>query len=146
MLHLYHKLNLKNLNDALNDSNWIVAMQDELNQFTGNYVWSLVPRSDDKNIIGTKWLFINKIDEDGNIVTNKSRLVAKDYNQDKGNDFYETYAFVAMLEVVRLLLAYTCMCNFKLFQMDVKSAFLKKSMYHNHLVLKINFTLTMFLN
>jgi len=111
----------KNVNDALNDNNWIVAMQDELNQFTRNDVWFLVPKTDDMNIIGTKWIFRNKMDEDGNIVRNKARLVAKGYNQEEG---IETYAPVARLEAVRLLLAYACMCNFKLHQMDVKSAFL----------------------
>jgi len=65
------------VNDALNDSNWIVVMQDELNQFTRNYVWFLVPKTDDMNIIGTKWVFRNKMDEDGNILRNKARLVAK---------------------------------------------------------------------
>jgi len=64
------------------------------------------------------------MDENGNIVRNKARLVAKGYNQEEGIDFDETYAPVARLEVVRLLLAYACMCNFKLSQMDVKSAFL----------------------
>jgi len=66
----------KNVNDALNDSNWIVVMQDELNQFTRNDVWFLVPKTNDMNIIGTKWVFRNKMDEDGNIVRNKARLVA----------------------------------------------------------------------
>ena len=65
------------MNDALNDSNWIVAMQDELNQFTRNDVWFLVSKTNDMNIIGTKWVFRNKTDEDGNIVRNKVRLIAK---------------------------------------------------------------------
>jgi len=99
-------------------------MQDELNQFTRNDVWFLVPKIDDMNIIGTKLVFRNKMDEDGNIVRNKARLVAKRYNQEEGIDFDQTYALVARLEVVRLLLAYACMCKFKLNQMDVKSAFL----------------------
>ena len=73
----------KTVNDALNGNNWIVAMKDELNQFTRNDVWFLVPKSDDINIIGTKWVFRNKMDEDGNIVRNKARLVAKGYNQEK---------------------------------------------------------------
>jgi len=102
------------VNDALNDSNWIVVMQDELNQFTRNDVWFLVPKTDDKNIIGTKWVFRNKIDEDGNIVRNKAKLVAKGYNKEEGIDFDETYTSVARLEAVRLLLAYACMCKFKL--------------------------------
>ena len=70
----------KNVNDALNDSNWIVVMQDELNQFTRNHVWVLVPKANDMNIIGTKWVFRNKMDGNGNIVRNKARLVAKGYN------------------------------------------------------------------
>ena len=70
-------------------------MQDELNQFTINDVWFLVPRSDDMNIIETKWVFRNKMDEDGNIVRNKARLVAKGHNQEEGIDFDETYAPIA---------------------------------------------------
>jgi len=64
------------------------------------------------------------MDENGNIVRNKARLDAKGYNQEESIDFDETYAPIARLEAVRLLLAYACMCNFKLSQMDVKSAFL----------------------
>jgi len=104
----------KNVNDALNDSNWIVAMQVELNELKRNYMWFLVPKTDDMNKIGTKWVFRNKMDEDGNIVRNKARLVAKGYNQEESIDFDETYEPIARLEAVRLLLAYACMCNFKL--------------------------------
>jgi len=64
------------------------------------------------------------MDEDSNIVRNKARLVAKGYNQEKNIDFDETYASVARLKAMRLLLANACMCNFKLHQIDVKSAFL----------------------
>jgi len=76
------------------------------------------------NVIGTKWVFRNKMDEQGIIVRNKARLVAKGYNQEEGIDYDETYAPVARIEAVRLLLAYACLYGFKLFQMDVKSAFL----------------------
>ena len=68
--------------------------------------------------------FQNKLDEEGVIVRNKARLVAKGYNQEEGIDYEETYAPVARLEAVRLLLAYLSMNRFKLHQMDVKSAFL----------------------
>ena len=115
----------KYVNDALGNSNWVVAMQDELNQFPRNDVWSLVPIINEMNVIGTKWMFRNKMDENGNIVRNKVRLVVKGYNQEEGIDFDETHAPIARLEAVRLLLAYACMCNFKLFQMDLKSAFLE---------------------
>ena len=64
------------------------------------------------------------MDELGNMVRNKAWLVAQWYNQEKGIDFDETFAPVARLEVIRLLLAFACHMNFKLFQIDVKSAFL----------------------
>ena len=64
------------------------------------------------------------MDEDCTIVRKKTRLVAKGYNEEEDIDFGETYALVARLEAVRLLLASTCICNFKLHQMDVKIAFL----------------------
>ena len=79
-----------------------------------------------ENIIGCKWLFRNKLDESGVITRNKAKLVAKGYNQEEGIDYKEktNFAPIARLEAVRLLLAFACMSGFKLFQMDVKSAFL----------------------
>ncbi|KAK6139469.1 hypothetical protein DH2020_026783 [Rehmannia glutinosa] len=99
-------------------------MQEELNQFERNGVWELVPCPPSQTIIGTKWVFRNKLDEQGNIVRNKARLVAQGYCQEEGIDYDETFAPVALLEVIRILLAYSCFKNFKLYQMDVKSAFL----------------------
>ncbi|GKB17481.1 retrovirus-related pol polyprotein from transposon TNT 1-94 [Tanacetum coccineum] len=85
----------KNVNEALTDESWIIAMQEELNQFIANDVWELVPQPKNITIRGTKWVFRNKLDEN-----------------------------VARLESIRILLAYACALDFKLFQMDVKSAFL----------------------
>ncbi|GJW74117.1 retrovirus-related pol polyprotein from transposon TNT 1-94, partial [Tanacetum coccineum] len=81
----------KNVNEALTDESWIIAMQEELNQFIANDVWE---------------------------------LVAQGYNQQEVIDYDETYALVARLESIRILLAYACALDFKLFQMDVKSKFL----------------------
>ncbi|GJT88464.1 retrovirus-related pol polyprotein from transposon TNT 1-94 [Tanacetum coccineum] len=114
----------KNVNEALGDESWIVAMQEELNQFIANDVWELVPQPKNMTIIGTKWVFRNKLDENGVVSQNKARLVAQGYNQQEGIDYDETYAPVARLESIRILLAYACALDFKLFQMDVKSAFL----------------------
>ncbi|GKE26890.1 retrovirus-related pol polyprotein from transposon TNT 1-94 [Tanacetum coccineum] len=75
-------------------------------------------------IIGAKWVFRNKLDENGIVSRNKARLVAQGYNQQEGIDYDETYALVARLESIIILLAYACALDFKLFQMDVKSAFL----------------------
>ncbi|GJT68281.1 retrovirus-related pol polyprotein from transposon TNT 1-94 [Tanacetum coccineum] len=114
----------KNVNEALGDESWIVAMQEELNQFIANDVWELVPQPKNMTIIGTKWVFRNKLDENGIVSRNKARLVAQGYNQQEGIDYDETYAPVARIESIRILLAYACALDFKLFQMDVKSAFL----------------------
>ncbi|KAK8625938.1 hypothetical protein V6N13_057093 [Hibiscus sabdariffa] len=105
-------------------SKGILAMQEELNQFDRSNVWTLVDRPHDKSTIGTKWVFRNKLDESGNIVRNKARLVAQGYTQEEGIDFDETYAPVARMEAIRMLLAFACHHEFKLFQMDVKSSFL----------------------
>ncbi|GJY92310.1 retrovirus-related pol polyprotein from transposon TNT 1-94 [Tanacetum coccineum] len=114
----------KNINEALKDENWVMAMQEELNQFKTNDVWELVPNPMDMTIIGTKWVYRNKLDENGVVTRNKTRLVAQGYNQQEGIDYDKTYAPVARLESIRILLAYACALDFKLYQMDVKSAFL----------------------
>ena len=114
----------KNFKEAIIDDHWIVAMQEELNQFERNDVWELVEKPSDYPIIGTKWVFRNKLDENGIVIRNKARLVAKGYNQEEGIDYEETFAPVARLEAIRMLLAYASIMNFKLYQMDVKSAFL----------------------
>ena len=118
------QLEPKNIHEAELDESWVLAMHDELNQFERSNVWTLVPRPREKTIIGTKWIFRNKMDESGVVIRNKARLVAQGYNQEEGIDFDETYAPVARLEAIRMLLAYASFKRFKLFQMDVKSAFL----------------------
>nr|GEW13761.1 copia protein [Tanacetum cinerariifolium] len=79
-----------------------------------------------ENVIGNlnQRTLRNKLDENGVVSRNKARLFAQGYNQHEGIDYDETYASVARLESIRILLAYACALDFKLFQMDVKSAFL----------------------
>ena len=83
-----------------------------------------VPRPKDKNIAGTKWIFKNKFNKDGQVIKNKARLVCKGYAQVEGIEFEETYAPIARLEAIRMFLALSCHKNFKVYQMDIKSAFL----------------------
>jgi hypothetical protein len=109
--------------EALGDPDWIITMQEELNNFTRNEVWSLVQRPR-QNVIGTKWVFRNKQDIHGIVTRNKAWLVAQGFTQVEGLDFGETYAPVARLESKRILIAYATNHDFKLYQMDVKSAFL----------------------
>ncbi|KAL8115517.1 hypothetical protein AgCh_022134 [Apium graveolens] len=98
--------------------------QEELNQFERNKVWELVPTPRNKSIIGTKWVHKNKMDENGIATRNKARLVAKGYSQEEVIDYNETFAPVARLEEIRIFLAFATYLNFKVYQMDVKSAFL----------------------
>jgi len=114
----------KKVEEALQDDNWVTVMHDELHQFSRNDVWTLVSRPYDQNIIGTKWIFKNKSDEHGTIIWNKARLVAQGYTQIEWVDFDETFAPVARLESIIIMLSISCHLGFKLYQMDVKSAFL----------------------
>ena len=114
----------KKIDEALRDVDCVNAMHEELNNFNRNQVWELVERPSDHNVIGTRWVFHNKQEQDGIVVRNKARLVAQGYTQVEGLDFGEIYAPVARLEEIRILLAYACAHNIKLY-LDVKSAFLK---------------------
>ena len=110
--------------EALEDTDWIHAMQDELNQFERNKVWHLEPHPEHQKVIGLKWVFRNKLDEHGIIIRNKARLVVKGYNQQEGIDYEETFAPVARLEAIRIIIDIASYMGFKLYQMDVKCAFL----------------------
>ncbi|GJU85323.1 putative reverse transcriptase domain-containing protein [Tanacetum coccineum] len=88
----------KNVNEALGDKSWIVAMQEELNQFFANDVWELVPQPRNMAIIGTKWIVRNKLDEN-----------------------------VARLESIRILLACAHALDFKLFQLGCKKCIPERS-------------------
>jgi len=114
------------VDEALSDDGWILAMQEELNQFQKNDVRDLVPKPHQKNIIGTKWVFRNKLNEQGEVVRNKTRLVAQGYSQQDDIDYTETFAPVARLEAIGLLLSYAVNHGIILYQMDVKSALLNK--------------------
>ncbi|KAL8116656.1 hypothetical protein AgCh_022995 [Apium graveolens] len=114
----------KKVEEALQDVDWVQIMQEELNEFERNKVWTLVPRPKNRSVVGTKWVFRNKSDSDGIITRNKARLVAKVYFQQEGIDYDETFAPVARLEAIRIFLAYAAHKKFTIFQMDVKSNFL----------------------
>jgi hypothetical protein len=114
------------IEDALRDPDWVVAMQEELNNFKRNQVCFLVERPK-QNVVRTKWVLYNKQDEHGVVTRKKEKLIAKGYSQIEVLDFDETFAPVVRLESIHILLAYTTHHDFKLYQMDVKSVLLNGS-------------------
>jgi hypothetical protein len=90
-------------------------MHEKLENFDRNQVWTLVEPPRDVNVTGTKWVFKNKQGEDGEIVRNKALLVAQGFSQVEGLDFGETFAPVARLEAIRILLAFATSKGFNLY-------------------------------
>jgi hypothetical protein len=114
----------KYFEEASKDEFWNKAMDEELDQIEKNDTWEFILRPKNKNVIDTKWVFRNKLNEDGQVTRNKAILVCKGYAQVEGIDFEETFAPVVRMEAIRFLLAYTCSKNIKVYQMDVRSTFL----------------------
>ncbi|KAJ9544430.1 LOW QUALITY PROTEIN: hypothetical protein OSB04_024137 [Centaurea solstitialis] len=118
------KIEPKKVTNALADPFWVEAMQEELLQFERKNMWTLTLLPNGKISIGTKWVFRNKKDENGVVIRNNARLVAQCYCQEECIDYEETFAPVARLEAFKILLAYAAHRGFKVYQMDVKSAYL----------------------
>nr|GEV62681.1 hypothetical protein [Tanacetum cinerariifolium] len=114
--------------DALTQSCWIKAMQEEINEFERLEVWELIPQPDKVMVITLKWIYKAKLDELGGILKNKARLVARGYRQEEGINFEESFAPVARLEAIRIFLAYATHKNMVVYQMDVKTTFLNDNL------------------
>ena len=80
-----------------------------------NETWELVPRHKDKNITGSKWVFRNKMNEQGEVVRNKDRLVCTWYLKQEGNDYEDTYAPIARMEAVRMFFSNATNKKFKVY-------------------------------
>jgi hypothetical protein len=89
--------------EANKDEFWNKSMDEELDQIEKNDTWELIPRLKNKNVIDTKWVFMNKLIEDGQVTRNKARLVCKGYAQIEGIDFEETFALVSRMGEIYLL-------------------------------------------
>lgn len=124
--YLYLKLKRKKeIIVALTNEGWPIDMQEDLNQFNWYDEWDLVPRPQNKTVIGTKWIFYNKFDNNGIITRNKERLVEKGYNQVERIEYEDTYAPVANIEMSRILFAFIWYLDFKWYRINFKFAFLK---------------------
>jgi len=123
----------ENYQEAFGDKAWQEAMKEELEVIEKNNTWELVERPIDKPVIGVKWVYKTKLHLDGSVQKHKARLVAKGYAQKSEIDYNETFAPVARLDTIRTLIALAAQKGWKLFQLDVKSAFLngvlKKEVY-----------------
>nr|GEW95904.1 hypothetical protein [Tanacetum cinerariifolium] len=118
----------KTVKEALNDPAWIVSMQEERHQFIRLDVWELVPLPDSIKPLTLKLLFKNKHDEENTVIRNKTHLVIRGYEQEKGIDFEESFALVARMEAIRIFLAYAAHEGCTVYRMDVKTAFLHGSL------------------
>ncbi|KAM1262144.1 hypothetical protein ACFX2G_027916 [Malus domestica] len=110
--------------EAAKDEAWMKGMKDELSMIEKNATLDMVNIPSDKPIIGVKWVFKTKLNLDGTVQKHKARLVAKGYAQKPGVDYNETFAPVARLDTIRTLIALAAQKSWKLYQLDVKSAFL----------------------
>ena len=110
--------------EAEKDDKWIEAMKEELRMIEKNDTWELVDRPQHRKVIGVKWVYRTKLNADGSVNKYKARLVVKGYSQVFGVDFSETFAPVARLDTIRMLLALTAQKGWKTYQLDVKSTFL----------------------
>ncbi|GJV15238.1 retrovirus-related pol polyprotein from transposon TNT 1-94 [Tanacetum coccineum] len=118
------KFEPKNFKSAITEDCWFQAMQDEIHEFDRLQVWELVPQPDCVMIIALKWIYKVKLDEYGDVLKNKTRLVAKGYRQEEGIDFEESFALVLCIEAIRIFIANAASKNMTIYQMDVKTAFL----------------------
>eukprot|EP00253_Pinus_taeda_P036216 PITA_36216 len=110
--------------DAIKDKKWIEAMNEEMNAIERNKTWDLVELPNGKEVIGVKWVYKTKCNAEGKIERHKARLVVKGYKQQYGRDYEETFAPVVKMETMRAVLSTAAQNKWKVYQMDVKSAFL----------------------
>nr|GEV07777.1 hypothetical protein [Tanacetum cinerariifolium] len=136
---------LSNINLASYDAEGAVAdftnfestMNEELLQFKTQQVWILVDLPFKKNVIGTKWVYMNKKDKRGVVGRNKERLVAQGHRQKEGIDYDVVFSPVARIEAIRIFLAFASYMGFIVYQMNVKSAFLyEEALYGLHQALR----------
>ncbi|GJT10392.1 retrovirus-related pol polyprotein from transposon TNT 1-94 [Tanacetum coccineum] len=120
----HHFVKPKNFKSAVTKDCWFQAMQDEIHEFDRLQVWELVPRPDCVMIIALKWIYKVKLDEYGDVLKNKARLLAKGYRQEEGIDFEESFTPVAHIEAIRIFIANAASKNMTIYQMDVKTTFL----------------------
>lgn len=110
--------------EALSHPGWRQATIEELDSIYQNHTWSLIPATDNMNILGCRWVFTVKLKADGSLDKPKARLVAKAFNQEEGVDFIETYSHVVQTSTILIILFVATSKNWSITQLDIKNAFL----------------------
>ncbi|CAL8152107.1 unnamed protein product [Prunus armeniaca] len=110
--------------EALEDPKWKEAMNEEMRALQKNVTWELMPLPHGKKTVGSRWIYTMKLKVDGSVERYKARLVAKGYTQRYGIDYEETFAPVAKINTIRVLLSPAENLDWPLHQFDVKNAFL----------------------
>ena len=110
--------------EAIKVDKWISAMDEEIQSIEKNDTWDLLDFSKGEDVIGVQQVYKTKYNADGKVEKDKARLVAKGFSQQPGIDYNETFAPVARLDTIRMILSIAAQNNWKVYQMDVKSAFL----------------------
>ena len=110
--------------EALTKREWKNAMREEMSVLEKNKTWEIVERPKGKNIVDCKWIFTLKYKANGTLERHKAILVTKGYTQTYGVDYQETFAQVAKMNTVRILLSLAAHYNWQLLQYDGKIAFL----------------------
>ncbi|PRQ23286.1 putative RNA-directed DNA polymerase [Rosa chinensis] len=121
---LYADCDPLTFDEACHQQHWVKAMDDEIHAIEKNDTWELTSLPEGKAAIGVKWVYKTKYKPNGDVDRFKARLVAKVYKQKPGIDYLEVFASVARLDTVRMVISLAAHNCWKIFQMDVKSAFL----------------------
>ena len=114
----------RNIQEALDEPSWKLAVFEEMNALKKNGTWEVVDLPREKKVVGCKWVFTIKSKADGSVERYKTRLVAKGFTQTYGINYQETFAPVAKINSIRVLLSLVVNSNWPLYQLDVKNAFL----------------------
>ncbi|KAH9697122.1 retrovirus-related pol polyprotein from transposon RE2 [Citrus sinensis] len=123
-LTAHNSLEPSNVDEALSDSKWKAAMQDEFDALIRNKTWSLVQMNPEYKLVGCKWVFRTKYNTDGLVSKYKARLVAKGFHQTTGIDYSKTFSPVVKSYTVRVILSLAVMQGWNVRQVDVNNAFL----------------------
>jgi hypothetical protein len=110
--------------EAIKEDKWIAAMDEEIQSIEKNETWDLVEVPKGKDVTGVKWVYKTKYNVDGKVAKHKARLVAKGFTQKLGIDFNETFAPMARLDTIRMVLSIAAQNKWKVYQMDIRSTFL----------------------